>query len=317
MMWGHVLPVGLVALFAAFNQDGCSISSGKREGRASFAIMDAPADDVDRVRLTINRIMLGYDDRTVSLPINPPVVIDNLLDFQGTTTQQLLPLEDIRAGSYDWIRLYISERNNGASVRERATGQEFPLQLEETPATGTQARFLQLDHAFSIPRDKDSHFTLELDLRKALLKRSGDYYLLRPTLRLARAEDSGSITGTVAAPLVSATHCTSDNAADEGRSLGNAVYLYRGTGMNMGDVYTRLSGASIGSRNPYAIAPVRKALDDSEYRYEFGFIPAGTYTLGFTCQSRADEPLRQDNLRFDTRHEVTIKAGATSEVPLF
>ena len=316
-MWGQILPVGLVALFALFNQDGCGISSGNREGRASFAITDAPADDVGQVRITVSRIVLGYDDRTVSLPINPPVVIENLLDFQGTTTKQLLPLEEIRAGSYDWIRLYISERNNGASVRERATGQEFPLQLDDTAATGTQVRYLELNQAFSIPRDKDSNFTLELDLRKALIKRSSEYYLLRPTLRLARAEDSGAITGTVAAPLVSAAGCTSDNAADEGRSLGNAVYLYPGTGMNMGDVYTRLSGTPIGTRNPYAIAPVRKAIDDSDYRYEFGYIPAGTYTLGFTCQSMADEPLRQDNLRFDTRHEVTVKAGETLELPLF
>lgn len=316
-MWGHVLPVGLVALFAAFNQDGCGISSGNREGRASFAITDAPVDDVDQVRITVNRIVLGYDDRTVSLPINPPVVIDNLLDFQGTTKKQLLPLAEIRAGDYDWVRIYINERNDGASVRERVTGQQFPLQLEDTAATGTQVRYLQLDHAFRIPRDKDSNFTLELDLRKALIKRSSDYYLLRPTLRLAREEDSATITGTVAAPLVSAIGCTSDNAADEGRGLGNAVYLYQGTGMNMGDIYTRLSGAAIGSRNPYAIAPVRKAIDDDEYRYEFGYLPAGSYTLGFTCQAVSDRPLAQDNLRFDTRHEVTVKAGEPLDLALF
>lgn len=312
----HFLPVAAVALFAAFTNEGCEFGSRSDDGRASFALIDGPAERVDLVKLTINRITLGYENGSVNLPIDPPVVIDNLLDFQGTNARQLLPLEEVRDGSYDWIRLYISERNDDSLVRERENGQEFPLQLEEDAVSGTETRYLQLNQSFRIPDDEDARFTLELDLRKALLKPESSYYLLRPTLRLARNEDSGTIRGTVAEALVTAGYCTSDNAADEGRSLGNNVYLYRGAGVNMGDIYTNRAGSPIGSRNPYATARVTQNTGNSEYSFEFGFIPAGSYTLGFTCQGMADEPMRQDSLRFDARQEIVVEAGEVLELDL-
>lgn len=315
-MSAHFLPVAVAALFAAFTNDGCEFGSRNNDGRASFALVDGPAERVDLVKLTVNRITLGYENGTVNLPIDPPVVIDNLLDFQGTTARQLLPLKDVRAGTYDWIRLHISERNNDSLVRERQNGQEFPLRLADDAASGTQTRYLQLNQSFRIPNDKDARFTLELDLRKALLKPENNYYLLRPTLRLARNEDSGTIRGTVANALVTASYCNNDNAADEGRSLGNNVYLYRGTGVNMGDIYTNRAGTPIGSRNPYATARVIQETGSSEYRFEFGFIPAGSYTLGFTCQAMADEPMRQDALRFDARRNIVVEAEEVLELEL-
>ena len=120
----------------------------------------------------------------------------------------------------------------------------------------------------------------------------------------------------MAEALVTAGYCTSDNAADQGRSLGNNVYLYRGTGINLGDIYTNRAGTPIGSRNPYATAQVTKDTGGSEYSFEFGFIPAGSYTLAFTCQGMADEPMRQDSLRFDARQEVVVEAEEVLELEL-
>src|SRR5690606_10985558 len=184
-MSAHFLPVAMVALFAAFTNEGCEFGSRNDDGRASFALVDGPAEQVDLVKLTVTRITLGYENGSVNLPIDPPVVIDNLLDFQGTNAKALLPLEEVRAGSYDWLRLYISERNDASLVRERDTGQEFPLRLDDDAASGTETRYLQLNQSFRIPDDEDARFTLVLDLRKALLKQESSYYLLRPTLRLA------------------------------------------------------------------------------------------------------------------------------------
>jgi len=315
-MSAHFLPVAMVALFAAFTNEGCEFGSRNDDGRASFALVDGPAEQVDLVKLTVTRITLGYENGSVNLPIDPPVVIDNLLDFQGTNAKALLPLEEVRAGSYDWLRLYISERNDASLVRERDTGQEFPLRLDDDAASGTETRYLQLNQSFRIPDDEDARFTLELDLRKALLKPESSYYLLRPTLRLARNEDSGTLRGTVAEALVTADYCNSDNAADEGRGIGNNVYLYRGSGINMGDIYTNRVGTPIGSRNPYATGQVTKATGSSEYRFELGFIPAGSYTIGFTCQGKADEPMRQDSLRFDARQEIVVEAGEVLSLEL-
>ena len=73
--------------------------------------------------------------------------------------------------------------SNDSLVRERENGQEFPLRLEDEAVSGTQTRYLQLNQSFSVPDDDDARFTLELDLRKALLKPESSYYLLRNTLR--------------------------------------------------------------------------------------------------------------------------------------
>ncbi|MBA3980355.1 MAG: hypothetical protein C0462_07105 [Alcanivorax sp.] len=312
----HFLSVILISIAGAVVTDGCRLEVGSRgQGEASFAITDAPADDVDQVRLTVTAIHLGHESGdTVRLTLDPPVVIDNLLDLQGTQSQTLFPLDDVRSGDYEWIRLLISERNGDSEVRERiGSGGTFPLRLG-TSAPGNSTRFLQLDTPFRINANRENRFTLDVDLRRGLIRPTGEnFYLLRPTLRLVRNNDAGVIEGTVADSLIQNSNCTSETIGDE--LAGNAVYLYQGSITNPGDINVGANGQPVTSprRNPITTANVR--LNNGQHEYKFGFIPEGSYTIAFTCRALDDRPnARDDGVTFSGRTNVTVTAGETIEV---
>lgn len=313
----HFLSVILISIAGAVVTDGCRLEVGSRgQGEASFAITDAPADDVDQVRLTVTAIHLGHESGdTVRLTLDPPVVIDNLLDLQGTQSQTLFSLDDVRSGDYEWIRLFISERNGDSEVRERiGSGGTFPLRLG-TSAPGNSTRFLQLDTSFRINANRENRFTLDVDLRRGLIRPTGEnFYLLRPTLRLVRNNNAGVIEGTVADSRVQASGCDNDLSED----LGNAVYLYTGSNVTPGDIHVNANGQPVNSvrRNPVTVANVRQD-SNGNYRYTLGFIPEGNYTLAFTCQSLNDAPNSNQNtatVGFPARTNVTVTAGETIEV---
>ena len=318
-MWMHYLPLGVIAIVGAIATDGCELRVGSQgSGDASFAITDAPADDVDRVRLTVTAIHLGYDRGTERLTLDPPVVVNNLLDLQGSQSQILFPLDEIRAGDYEWLRLFISEANGDSEVRERDSGGTLPLRLG-TDSPGSTDRFLQLTRDFRIEPNESNRLTIDLDLRRALLKPSGeDFYLLRPAMRLVDNDKSGIIDGTVSNALINTGTCTSDLSADEGRGRGNAVYLYEGSGRSPGDIHVNAQGQPIGNRvNPITTADVRMNLSDNTYEFEIGFVPEGTYTLAFTCRALDDRPNAQDtNVTFLVAPNVTVAAGETLSIDL-
>ncbi|MBZ2189461.1 DUF4382 domain-containing protein [Alcanivorax sp. JB21] len=318
-MWMQYLPFGVIAIVGAIASDGCDLKVGSQgSGDASFAITDAPADDVDRVRLTVTAIHLGYDRGTERLTLDPPVVVNNLLELQGSQSQILFPLDEIRAGDYEWLRLFISEQDGDSEVRTRDTGGTLPLRLG-TDAPGTSDRYLQLTRDFRIEPNESNRLTIDLDLRRALLKPSGeDFYLLRPAMRLVNNDKSGIIEGTVSNGLINTSSCTSDLAADEGRGLGNAVYLYEGSNRTPGDIHVNAQGQPVGTRlNPITTADVRMNLTNSTYEFEIGFVPQGTYTVAFTCRSLGDRPNAQDtNVTFLKVANVTVAAGETRTINL-
>ena len=319
-MWIQHLPFGVIAIIGAIATDGCDLEVGSQgSGDASFAITDAPADDVDRVRLTVTAIHLGYDGGTERLTLDPPVVVTNLLDLQGSQSQILFPLDEIRAGDYEWLRLFISEQSGDSEVRERANnGGTLPLRLG-TDSPGSSDRYLQLTRNFRIEPNESNRLTIDLDLRRALLRASdSSFYLLRPAMRLIDNDKSGIIEGTVSSGLINTGTCTSDLAADGGRGLGNAVYLYEGSSRTPGDIHVNAQGQPIGNRlNPITTADVRMDTDSGTYEFEIGFVPQGTYTVAFTCRALGDRPNAQDvNVTFLTTTNVTVAAGETRSIDL-
>jgi hypothetical protein len=69
------------------------------------------------------------------------------------------------------------------------------------------------------------------------------------------------------------------------------VYLYSGAGVIPDDIYNPASGATdtdaTGTAEPLttSTAPLNSS---SDYAYTIGFVPAGTYTVAFTCDT--DDP---------------------------
>lgn len=86
------------------------------------------------------------------------------------------------------------------------------------------------------------------------------------------------------------------------RSGNNAVYVYTGT-VTPDD----LGGA--GAR-PYAVVPVLQDNGGCTWRYRFGALPAGQYTVAYTSQAANDDPTTNDAIVFTGTAGIIVPVGA-------
>lgn len=310
MTWFHFLASWLLfgTFFALFSAEGCAIFSnvGKKSD-VQIDITDAPADDVERVRLAVSRVEFGRDNGDEhSRDVN--LVIENLLDLQHGQTRRLLD-DELPVGSYDWLRLHVDLGDSEVEERDGAV-----LSLETTTVTAGEAT-LRVDEPFKVEEDETTRLVVDVELRQALVVDAGGY-LLRPVLRLMNRAETGNLEGTVASALVNDGDCVNDLSADEGRGLGNIVYLYEGEDRVPGDMDLDDNGVPFGANNPLSVTPARLDLDDGDYRYRSGFLPEGDYTLAFTCQGMADFPDESNDIEFSPVMNVRIDAGTTTDQDL-
>lgn len=275
------------------------------QGAVQLVITDAPVDDVDRVRLSIDAIALISEDRgTERFDFSSPVVISNLLDLQGGVTQQVLSEDEIPDGTYQSVRLYINGGGGDSLVREDAGG-EFDLFTPGQSPDLSGPDYIEVSRAFRIREDETTRLAIDIDLRRALVKPSGaDHYVLLPAARLLDAASVGSVTGTVVTADLGDASCTNDPAADE----GNAIYVYSGSGASAGDIFLDSGAGKLDSLNPLAVTPVTQD-SAGDYTYKVAFLPPGDYTLALTCQSLNDFPLQDDAIAFLTSQNVTVSSG--------
>jgi hypothetical protein len=311
-----------LALSAGLALTGCGGSDDgetfARTGLISVSIKDAPVDEVSEVIVTFDRIDLKpRDGAAESITLASPRTVD-LLALQGTNAASLIEEEELPAGNYDWMRLYLVA--DESKVVETVGG-EFGLFIpgNQPPSNNPNQRFLHLASPFVIPADRHARLTIDVDLRKALVKRSSGpgspYYMLRPSLRLVDNSETGTLTGTVSPALISDPDCTSDPV-----SGGNAVYVYRGATAIPGDIFLDDNGSerprTDGASHPFTSANVTLDTSSGEWQYTVGFLPAGEYSVAFTCQALDDEPGSEDGIVFTGLSDVTIVAGEVSRVDL-
>ncbi|MGB1220022.1 MAG: DUF4382 domain-containing protein [Alcanivoracaceae bacterium] len=298
----------LAPLFAVAALSACGGDSSDpvipQSGEAEFSMTDAPADDVAAVHLTIDRVQLKQSGgATVDIQLEEPVVFEDLLALQGSSSALLLPERSYPAGGYEWIRLYVVGGGDDSYVVTDQGGQvDLFVPGQQVPGT---SRFVQLVSGFTIAAGGSVDYTIDVDLRKALTKPQGkDYYLLRPAMRIVDNSNTGSISGTVDAALLDDPSCSNDLVADE----GNAVYLFDGEGT--GDVVVDSNGEAVTETTPVSVALVTQNTISGEYEYELGFVAAGEYTVALTCQALDDAPETDDEISFLQQAAVSFDAGA-------
>lgn len=307
------------ALISACGGSGDSGNGGGGEatGEVRFSMTDAPVDSVTQVHLTVTAVGLKPSDGPEEKEeLDEPLVVDNLLDLQGTNAVELIPFTEVPAGRYNWLRLYVLAGDGNTYVVEDGGG-EVPLYVPGQQNNVEKERHVQLVSGFVVPAGGQADFTLDVDLRRALTQPANqDYYLLRPAMRIVDNTEVGVIQGSVADALVSADNCT----ADPNTNKGNAVYLYQGAGATPGDIYEDDTGTALDDQNPVSTANVVQ--QDSTYAYEFGFVPPGDYTVAFTCQGQDDDPSVNDDtgdnprVTFSAQADVTVEADSTATADL-
>lgn len=283
--------------------------STQATGQVGMSMTDAPSDNLTQVHVTITGVALKPANGDIQqFTFDHPLVIDNLLDLQGGKATVLLPEKTVPAGHYDWIRFYVESGPNNSYVVDSSSNQ-YPLYVPgQQNAPAGKSRFVQLVSGFNVPAGGKANFTIDTDLRRAIVHPSGaNYYLIRPAMRLLDDSQVGTISGTVADSLT----CADGN----GGFTGDDVYLYTGSNATPGDVYVDDNGEPLDDTNPVTTAGITQQSNGS-FTYKIAYVAPGDYTVAFTCDGATDDPSTKDSLNFTSRTNVTVTANSTATADL-
>lgn len=308
-----VLLTVLSATLVACGGGGDSSAQEPSTARFSLAVSDAPVDGVEKVMLCFGSVELvgnGLGNQTFTPGLEAVVANNNtecrdnngavvansigvdLLTLPGASSLALISQASVPAGNYGQLRLNIV---NGSYI-QLSDGSKHQL---EVPSNQLKMNGVTLSAGGTFS------YTLEFDLRKAMVLSNPQKYLLKPTgLRLVNTSEIGHLEGAVSEASLLANGC-SVAPADSNQPVA-AVYLYAGTDLALN---TLADYGGTEAVQPYASAPV--FFDGaSSYSYELGFIDAGNYTAALTCQL-SDEPEQNDEVSFLSAKNLAITKSVT------
>jgi len=288
---------------------GGGSSSGSGTGQVSFAITDSPVYDAQNVVVSFDCLELKSANNGRRIFTFDPVKQIDLLQLQGNEFAQLISDELVPSGPYQWARLcVISEKGNDQdSYIILKNDARFPLYVPSGDESG-----LKINTNYYVAQDGSTSYTVDFDLHKSVHDPQGTPdYILRPTLRLVKNDDVGSITGTV----------MQDSCMDIGDNIQNAaVYVFSGD-VTPDDI--NISDMADTNIEPITTAMVKFDPMDAMYKYTAGFIDGGNggkqYTVALTCQFSDDLPDQDNIILFDnapanTTNPVTVNAGQSTQV---
>lgn len=281
------------ALAAGIAACGGGSSDSASTGSVSVGLTDAPVDNAQEVNVEVEALVLqhsGGERNRFEFDTAEPV---NLLELTGGTVMTLLEDEIVEAGEYSWMRL---ELGNGNTIV--IDGGIYDL-------TTPSARGVQTS-SFVVPAGGEIDLTIDFDVRKSVVNPQNDpeSYKLKPVIRLVDNTDVGEISGTVAGEVITA-QCSAENAGST-ESYNGSVYVHEGFDSAPDD---------IGSDNePLVAVPVDYLTD--QYVYTAAFIPAGNYTVSYTCGDDKIETVEgtpsDDEITFVGAQNVQVIEGNTT-----
>lgn len=313
----------LIVTGVAASLTACGGSSGDSNetqmARFSLGVSDAPVDNADAVVACFNAIELvgnGQGTQTFTVGDTPNTVASNdvckdengdtipntfgvdLLSYTGSDSANLVEGIEVEAGTYNQLRLVMSE---GSYVQ---VGEEqLPLQV---PSNELKFDSLTLDV------NGNAAYTVEFDLRQAMVDPVGiDGYFLKPRgVRLVNNLEIGHIEGTLAEELLINNSCTV--APSDVSEPVAVVYLYEGSDLEISTL-ADVGGAE--THQPYAVAAVY--FDGvSAYTFSVGYVAAGDYSAAWSCQTD-DDPEADDDLTFNGSVNVSVDGdGAVTTVDI-
>jgi len=297
------LALGMIS--ALVGCGGSESENAPTTGVLSLRITDGAVDTADNVFVQFRGLELqGPDGRTTLFYCEDPAdstktVVSNtacttppapkqldLLALSGGQADFLLDGFTLPAGHYNWVRLMVDTAGMLDSYIV-VGGLNFELTIPSGDETG-----LKLNRGFNVPAGGSADFTLDFDLRKSVHTSTIGDYLLRPTLRMMDTTVVGSIAGTVDAALVPG-------------GCAPAVYVFQGSAIVPDDI----DGIA---PDPVTTANVKLDSSDSLYKYKAAFLEPGSYTIAFTCDAAADDPMVDDTLSFSGTTTVSVATNTTT-----
>jgi hypothetical protein len=151
-------------------------------------LVDAP-NSYDEVNIVVTEVTVhqsGADSISGWWTVNDSTATYDLLELTNGANA-ILADEQLPAGHYTQIRLYIGEGSNVV-----VDGVTYPL----TIPSGTQSG-LKLNHPFEIEEDLLYELTLDFDAEESINQTGSGQYMLNPVIRVEANAVSGSISGII------------------------------------------------------------------------------------------------------------------------
>lgn len=143
-------------------------------------------------------------------------------------------------------------------------------------------------------------YTVEFSLAQALqLQPDGRYLLTTDGIRIENNTTDARLSGSIEKSLFSTTTICAEKSDPE---VGNRVYLYEGNSFStndlLADVFTSDSNPVPPpiAVAPFAVASLSKVPSTGNWVYAFGYVPAGDYTMAFSCNTATDDAVNWNDL---------------------
>jgi hypothetical protein len=303
----RALAVALPTLYVATLLSGCGCGFDCNNGNnndngpaiLTLGLSDAIPEDLKQVVVEVDSITFrrsGAEDVVVdtftvedSSSAQDSFQID-LLQYRGQN--QLTVIEDLELDQGTYTQLVISVIDGDINS---SYAQESDDSLKEINVTsGT------LSVPGMVLSAGEQQYTVEFSLAQSLqYQSSSDSYLL--SAEGVRVEDNATAAGL--AGRVDSSLFDTESPCDEKSDpeVGNRIYLYEGVGLGdarLADVFTSNSSTTApdGAQAPYAVASLVKDTFSGGWQYGFGFLPAGDYTMAFSCDTESDDAVEFDDL---------------------
>ncbi|MCK2150557.1 DUF4382 domain-containing protein [Marinobacter alexandrii] len=304
-MYRSLRLIGISALAAGVTACGGG-SDSSETGTVSFGVTDAPATEFSNVTVAFTEIRLKPEDGDwISFPLNG-FEDQNLLELQGGVSAPLITDEEVPAGNYTELRLIVDTNNSFVKLESQGDS-TYTLAVPSGEQSG-----LKLKGDFIVAADTSTDFTVDFDVHKSIVNPQGDSladYLLKPSMRLVNNLEVGSISGLVDYAQINSTRGvddTEDALDDCAPNYEGSAYVFAGAGVVPSDL-----NVNNDTGNPLLVLPVAPDDQSNLYTYTAGFLPAGEYTVSYSCQ--LDDNETDDTLEFDGTQNVTVVAGETTQ----
>ncbi|MCL1040062.1 DUF4382 domain-containing protein [Shewanella marisflavi] len=295
-----IIAIALTSLLAACGGSDDTPETPKT-GVFSLGVSDNPAD-AKVVNIAFKQVVLKGAGEPISFDVSEDGELKHvdLLTVQGQEIETLVAGQTIPVGEYqmciymqnsevaDTNSSYVKTMDDmDAGLVTNSNGSCGGVGAEEE---GTGRLFF--NKSFTIAAGVND-FVAEFNLSKGLQAPHGnkDYWTLKPTaVQLVNNAEVGAINGQISSDVMDACE-----VAAGGSEFSPAVYLYpTATALeNMVDFRPDADVVEL-QVAPIASARVNPITDDAEnvtgYEYEFGFVAASTYSLGYTCVAQNDDP---------------------------
>ncbi len=293
---------------------GCNgTDSSGTVNEVSFGISDAPVGELDSVTITIEAMTLNRegDDTIIEMFDTDAGEVDritlDLLVYQGSESKLIVDSFELEVGTYQNIRLEIDDDSTDDSYVLEAGD----LERHELKVPSNELKL----GGFEVEGDGPQTFIIEFDLTRAMTHNPGppgpDRYILKPRgVRVVDVEAAALVRGEATSGLL-------DDCDDEDTDHANRVYVYEGHGLLADDLGDAFDPDVDGSAPETTVAPFAADTLDEGGLYEIGFIPAGDYTLAFSCNAAPDDAELLDGIEIpspsDQIVEISLSAGDETE----